>query len=69
MNAKEETAPLRGAALSVTGPQYHRYNVVQATRWWIEAERLGQEYRRTRQQRHLEALARHLDGVFERLST
>jgi hypothetical protein len=37
--------------------------------WWLETERLAAEFRRTHQERHLQALARHLDGVFERLMT
>jgi hypothetical protein len=35
--------------------------------WYAESERLGRLFRATRDQRHLVALARHLDAVFERL--
>jgi hypothetical protein len=41
----------------------------QAPSWWIETERLAAEFRRTQQLRHLQALARHLDGVFDWLTT
>jgi len=47
---------------------YHTLLPPQYSSWPTEAERLAAEFRRTRQARHLQALARHLDGVFERLT-
>jgi hypothetical protein len=49
--------------------RYHSPGNGQVVPWWVEAERLAQEFCRTHQKRHLQALARHLDGIFERLIT
>jgi len=46
---------------------YRALPAVQVPPWWLETERLATEFRRTGQVRHLQALARHLDGVFARL--
>jgi hypothetical protein len=48
---------------------YHPSLSPQPSLWAAEAERLASEFRRTHQARHFHALARHLDGVFERLTT
>jgi hypothetical protein len=48
---------------------YPTLPMMQVPLWWLETERLAAEFRRTHQERHLQALARHLDGVFERLTT
>jgi hypothetical protein len=48
--------------------QYHSLRMAQVPPWLIEAERLAQEFRRTHQERHLQALTRHLDGILERLT-
>jgi hypothetical protein len=47
---------------------YRALPAMQVSPWWLETERLANEFRRTGQVRHLQALARHLDGVFERLT-
>jgi hypothetical protein len=44
------------------------YHMLLAPQWATEAKRLASEFQRTHQERHLQALARHLDGVFERLT-
>jgi len=60
MIAKKETAPLRDAALSVTGPQYHRYNAtatntqdvdaadcikgIKFGRWKLPVEKIRKDY-------------------------
>jgi hypothetical protein len=36
--------------------------------WWREAERLALLFRRTNEERHLVALARHLDAAYARLT-
>ena len=64
----------KGALLHAPIPKlatggYHAPRMAQVPLWWIVAQRLGQEFRRTHQERHLQALARHLDGIFERLTT
>jgi hypothetical protein len=48
---------------------YRALPAMQIPSWWLETERLAAEFRSTHQARHLRALARHLDGVFERLTT
>ena len=53
----------------LTAQFYYQQRTAQAAvSWQREAERLLTEYTRTGQARHLEALARHLDGIFERLT-
>ena len=57
-----------GSALKGNYPiTYHTPLITQS--WAAEAERLAKEFLRSHQARHLQALARHLDGVFERLTT
>jgi hypothetical protein len=58
-NAAHEIAELLGA--------YRALPAMQVPPWWLETERLAALYRQTHQARHLQALARHLDGVFARL--
>jgi hypothetical protein len=65
----EKGALLHAPIPKLAAPLYHSLDRAQVPPWWIEAERLGQEFCRTRQDRHLQALARHLDGIFERLTT
>jgi hypothetical protein len=66
---KETGALLHAPIKKLAVRWYHSPDMAQVPPWWIEAKRLGQEFRRTHQERHLQALARHLDGVFERLTT
>jgi hypothetical protein len=66
---KEMGGCVRAAQQNVAAERYHWRNTAQVPPWWVEAERLGQEFRRTHQERHLQALARHLNGIFERLTT
>ena len=57
-----------GSALKGNYPiTYHTPLITQS--WAAEAERLAKEFLRSHQARHLQALARHLDGVSERLTT
>jgi len=69
-------SPLKKSAASETALEtaeplgaYRALPTTQVPRWWLETERLAKQFRRTGQVRHLQALARHLDGVFERLAT
>ena len=66
---KETGALLHAPIKKFATGQYHPSGMAQVPPWWVEAKRLAQEFRRTQQQRHLQALARHLDGIFERLTT
>ena len=73
MNAHAPPKEKRGCntALKTAEPlrAYRAMPAVQVPSWWVETERLATEFRRTGQMHHLLALARHLDGVFERLTT
>ena len=66
---KERAAVLGPPIKKLAAQYYHRQDTAQVAPWWLEAERLGREFRRTHDKRHLQALARHLDGIFERLIT
>jgi hypothetical protein len=74
MNTLAPPGKGKGALLDAPIPKltaqfYYQRRAVQApASWQREAERLLAEYTRTRQTRHFVALARHLDGVFERLT-
>jgi hypothetical protein len=66
--APGELASKTGRKLLTNSGNYHTLLPLQPLSWALEAERLAEEFRRTHQVQHLQALARHLDGVFERLS-
>jgi hypothetical protein len=70
MKPPNETGALLHAPIKkLSARWYHSPGMAQVPPWWLETERLAALYRRTHQARHLQALARHLDGVFERLTT
>ena len=67
MSAVKEKRAVGSALNTQLLGAYRVMPVVQVPPWWLETERLAALYRQTHQARHLQALARHLDGVFARL--
>jgi hypothetical protein len=68
VNAAKEKRAVGSALNTQLLGAYRAMPAVQVPPWWLETERLAKEFRRTGQVRHLQALAPHLNGVFERLT-
>ena len=66
---KGKGALLHAPIPKLTAQFYYQQQAAQApVSWQCEAERLLAEYTRTGQARHLEALTRHLGGIYEQLT-